>query len=91
MNETHRDRSGELNRTAGSKWEQIVAILEAEIRSGVYRPGDQLPGVHDLMATWNISNGTAQKVHKGLKAKGLSETWVGEGTFVVEKLPPMED
>lgn len=68
------------------RWAQICDHLVAKIEAGELRPGDRLPGIHAIMQTYGVANSTAQKVLRGMRARGYARTTVGQGTYVT--LPP---
>ncbi|MFI6485864.1 winged helix-turn-helix domain-containing protein [Nonomuraea sp. NPDC050663] len=63
-------------------WPQIADYIRRRIESGDLTPGDRVPGIHAIMETFGVTNSTAQKALRALKAEGLVETWSGSGTFV---------
>ena len=67
---------------------QVAGWLADDIRGGVYRPGQRLPSITDLVQTYGIARDTALKAQRILIADGLAENSPGMGLFVVRKLPP---
>lgn len=63
-------------------WPQIYEDIKGQIERGELAPGDRVPGIHAIMTTYGVTNSTAQKALRALKADGLVETWSGSGTFV---------
>lgn len=69
-------------RSHRNRWRPIAADLRAEIRSGVYEPGDRLPSSADLQARHGVSGQTVQHAMNALRTEGLVETRPGRGWFV---------
>ncbi|WP_101254530.1 GntR family transcriptional regulator [Streptomyces barkulensis] len=61
---------------------EIAEELRRKIESGELAPGSVLPSERELMESYNISSGTANKVSGLLKSTGLVESQVGRGLFV---------
>lgn len=69
----------------------MYAVVQERIADGTYPPGGRLPSVVDVCAEFEISQITARKVLKELRAEGLAEMQPGVGTFVTElPQPPAE-
>jgi GntR family transcriptional regulator len=67
------------------KWVQVKEILAARIEDETYPIGTRVPSVVQLVAEFDISNVTAQKVLKALREQGLIETVFGMGSFVAKR------
>jgi DNA-binding LacI/PurR family transcriptional regulator len=67
---------------------QVRRILEGDVRSGKYRPGDQLPGERDLARALNVSQMTVNKAILAMTADGWLRREIGKGTFVPEAFRP---
>lgn len=63
-------------------FEQIADHFRAEINAGRLKPGDQLPSVRDIAATFNVALGTVNSAMKVLKDDGAIVSWQGKGAFV---------
>jgi GntR family transcriptional regulator len=61
---------------------RIASALREQIESGVLAPGSPIPSVNALMAEYQVSNSTAQRVIRHLKSAGLVESQHGRGVFV---------
>src|SRR5437764_3172028 len=72
--------SGERRATAAD----IVASVQREIASGALPAGSRLPPVRALEKQLGLSKNTAQAAYDELVARGLVETRVREGVFVLE-------
>lgn len=70
------------------RWVQIYELIKGQIERGELRPGDQVPSVLQLQATYGIATSTGQKVHRALRADGLIRTEPGMGSFVTERPTP---
>jgi DNA-binding GntR family transcriptional regulator len=62
---------------------QLADILRERIRSGRYKPGDQMPSVHELVLETQLSDVTIRKAVGVLRSEGLVRTAPGRGVFVV--------
>ncbi len=60
----------------------ISEQLRDRILSGHYRPGDQLPSEHRLMADFKVSRITARRAISNLAHQGLVTVQRGKGVFV---------
>jgi DNA-binding GntR family transcriptional regulator len=65
---------------------QVVDDLRKRIIKGQLKPGDKIPSARQLMADWDISQGTAMKVISTLKGEGLVEPRPGLGTVVTRQI-----
>lgn len=61
---------------------QLAQILERQIRSGEYRPGDALPSEAELSEKYGLSRMTVRRSLSQLAKAGLIRTERGKGTFV---------
>lgn len=52
------------------------------ICSGAMSPGDRMPPIREVMETFGVSNATAVRAYKVLKAEGLTRASTGTGTVV---------
>jgi GntR family transcriptional regulator len=66
-------------------YRQIAAILRERITSGELAPGDRLPSVTELMASYSVARTTAVKAVKVLTDEGLAESVQGWGAFVAKR------
>lgn len=83
-----RDRYHHVVITRGTPvppYRQLAAILRAQIESGELAPGQQLPSVVALAASYEIAVPTARKAISLLKSEGLVTGVAGYGTFVAER------
>jgi DNA-binding FadR family transcriptional regulator len=69
--------------TAGA---QIAGQLCAQLADGRLRPGDRLPPLKHLAATFGVSVGTMREAVSALVHAGMLESLVGVGTFVRQPL-----
>jgi GntR family transcriptional regulator len=60
----------------------VYAIIRGRIEDGTYAPGARVPSVVELLEEFGIATGTGQKVHRQLRADGLTVTVPGMGSFV---------
>lgn len=72
-----------LNPTAATPlYNQLMDIIEEDIISGVYKPGDRLQTEKEMSSNYNVSIITVRKAIGGLIEKGLVERKQGKGTFI---------
>lgn len=65
----------------------IARDLEDRIRGGEYPPGARLPSYAELAKIYSVSVTTAQAAVRELRARGLTDSVLGLGVFVVDPLP----
>ena len=65
-----------------ARYRQIASDLEADIRAGRLKVGEQIPSERAMAQHLGISRMTARKALQQLAERGLLETRVGHGTFV---------
>lgn len=65
---------------------QILEMLQMQIVSGQYGPGDKLPSVRELSATANVNPNTMQKAFAALEQSGLICTQRTSGRTVTEDI-----
>lgn len=66
-------------------WVQLRNRFEYLIKTGHYKPGDQLPSVRSLAAETAINYNTVSKVYVSLENDGYVESVRGRGVFVIER------
>jgi DNA-binding GntR family transcriptional regulator len=66
-------------------YRQLAAIIRGQIESGELAPGQQLPSVVALAASYEVAVPTVRKAITLLKSEGLVTGVAGYGTFVAEK------
>lgn len=64
--------------------QQIVDQIKRLIATGAYRPGERLPSVTELARDLGVDENTVHKAYKRVTQDGLTQGFVGEGTFVVD-------
>ena len=67
---------------ASRLYRQIVQRMEAFIREGRLKPGDQLAAERELAQQFGVSRTAVREAVKTLSEKGLVEAYSGRGTFV---------
>ncbi len=63
-------------------YHQLKAIIQAQIESGVWRPGDRIPTEQELCQRYNISRSPVRQALQELAFEGLLLRRPGLGTFV---------
>ena len=66
---------------------QVADALRADIRSGRFPPGSQLPSYEALMRKYEVSVTVVRSAVRELKVEGLVYTHQGKGAFVRDPLP----
>lgn len=67
---------------------QVAEEIRSQILTGQLRPGDAIPSVREIAATWEIARATAEKAVGLLKSQGLVTARPGAST-VVSPDPPI--
>ena len=61
---------------------QLKEILQAEIRSGTWQPGERIPSEESIRERFSVSRATVRQALSELEAEGLLIRHQGRGTFV---------
>ena len=77
------DPAHEFVRTAAPLYRDVAAALERRIRSGAWKPGDQIPTEAQLEREFGSSRGTLRMAIAELVRQGLLHPQPGRGTFVL--------
>jgi DNA-binding transcriptional MocR family regulator len=75
--------------TAGPTYLAISRALEADVRSGRLREGQQLPTHRALAAAIGVNVGTVSRAYAEARRRGLISGEVGRGTFVRSSTGPV--
>jgi GntR family transcriptional regulator len=67
---------------------QIVNQVQAQIASGVLKPGDQLPTVRALAEELRVNFNTVARAYRILDEARIISTQQGRGTYITEVPPP---
>jgi GntR family transcriptional regulator len=67
-------------------YRQLKEILRADIEQRGLRPGDRLPGDHELCEQYGVSRPVARQALSELQYEGVLERVKGSGTFVAPQL-----
>ena len=62
--------------------DQIFNYIQEEIIKGTWKPGEKLPSENELSESLGVSRMSLRSAIQRCSAMGLTETRVGEGTFV---------
>ena len=65
----------------------MLEQLLGQLRNGTIRPGDRLPGEHDLMRMLGVGRSSVREALRGLITLGLVETKAGRGAIIVARSP----
>lgn len=65
-------------------YKQLVSRFEAAIKSSELAPGNKLPPIRLLAEQLDINPNTVAKVYRELELRGLIESKMGSGCFVLE-------
>jgi GntR family transcriptional regulator len=60
----------------------VADLLGGEIRAGLHRPGQRLPGEHALASRFSVSRTTVRQALTELNRRGMIATQSGRGSFV---------
>src|SRR3954452_22017035 len=69
------------------RYEQVAERLAADIRSGLYAPGERLPAERELARSLEVSRASVREALAALQVQGVVETRPGAGTFVAADAP----
>ncbi len=69
------------------KYERVAEAIRSQIRSGAWKPNQQIPTVDALKAMYDVSYGTLRTALRDLYAEGWLEGRQGDGIFVTDKPP----
>jgi GntR family transcriptional regulator len=67
---------------------QIVNQVQAQVASGVLKPGDQLPTVRALAEELRVNFNTVARAYRILDEARIISTQQGRGTYIIEVPPP---
>ena len=70
---------------------QIVEIIQLDIISGKYSPGDKLPSVRDLAFEASVNPNTMQRALSELERSGLVYSQRTSGRFITEEVAMIEE
>ncbi|AIY19930.2 Transcriptional regulator, GntR family [Pimelobacter simplex] len=70
---------------------EVAILLEREIRSGRFGPGERLPSERELATRLGVSRTSVRDAMQELTLKGLIDRRPGRGTVVVEHASPLEE
>lgn len=70
---------------------QIIEVIQLDIISGKYAPGDKLPSVRDLAQEAAVNPNTMQKALSELERTGLVFSIRTSGRFITEDTKMIED
>lgn len=63
---------------------QIADLIAADVRAGVYAPGQRLPSESTLVQQFGVAKQTARSALAILRREGVAYTLPGRGAFVVD-------
>lgn len=69
-------------------WRPVADSLRSQIADGTYKPGDLLPCVSDLRATWGVSSPLVTRAFKALNDEHLIQLIQGKGWIVRQHSSP---
>jgi len=67
---------------------QVVNQVQAQVVSGVLKPGDQLPTVRALAEELRVNFNTVARAYRLLDEARIISTQQGRGTYITEIPPP---
>lgn len=72
-------------------WRQIEQGVRRLVASGALRPGSPVPSVRDLSQELRVNPATVAKAYQRLTQAGVLAMRRGEGTFVADSPPALEE
>ncbi|MCL2273215.1 MAG: GntR family transcriptional regulator [Treponema sp.] len=72
-------------------YRQIIQQIEYAILSERIKSGDKLPTIRSLAVDLKTNPNTIAKAYNELEIRGILVTQVGNGTFISDKKPMLED
>lgn len=69
-------------------YQQLARLLARRIETGEWKPGDLIPGDHELQDVYRLSRTTVRQAVQDLERAGLVTRHRGRGTFVAEPVAP---
>ncbi|CAM3813854.1 GntR family transcriptional regulator [Alkalicoccus chagannorensis] len=72
-------------------YQQLMAHLSQRICRGDLAPGEKLPSVRALAAEAGVNPNTVSRTYMELERERIVESKRGQGTFVTEELPVIEE
>ena len=66
---------------------QIANAIISEIKQGIIKPGERIPGTRDLSILLNVHRQTVVSAYDELDAQGWIYSLPSKGTFISERLP----
>lgn len=69
----------------GPLWHRLADALAADAAGGVVQPGTRLPPHRDLAHHLGVAVGTVSKAYAEAERRGLVESHIGRGTFVIDR------
>ncbi|SES37343.1 GntR family transcriptional regulator [Salisediminibacterium halotolerans] len=72
-------------------YQQLMAHLSQRICRGDLAPGEKLPSVRILAADVGVNPNTVSRTYMELEREKIVESKRGQGTFVTEELPIIEE
>lgn len=91
-NDNHIDRGSQISLMTSTVASRSIPLhlaisekLSAQILSGVYSPGEQLPSEHQLTLQFNVSRITVRRAIANLVNQGLVISNQGKGVFVKDR------
>jgi GntR family transcriptional regulator len=61
---------------------QLMAILKEKVQTGVWVPGDQIPGEQELCALYRVSRTVVRQALREMELEGVINRRKGKGTFI---------
>src|SRR5512137_945518 len=59
-----------------------MGILKEKVQTGIWSPGDQIPGEQDLCALYHVSRTVVRQALRELEYEGVIMRQKGKGTFI---------
>jgi GntR family transcriptional regulator len=85
MSRSRTDTSFSLERSNIARYIQLATLFRRRIESGVWRAGEQIPTIDDLVEETGVARATVRQALGILENEGLLARFRGKGTFVLER------
>ena len=74
-----------ISNSSVPKYKQIISAIEKAINKGLLKKGDPLPSINSIRDDYGLSRDTVLTAYNDLKARGIIQSIVGKGYFVVNE------
>jgi len=80
--------TGVIDRTSPEPYyKQLLSLIETQIKTGSYKPGDRLPSETDLCRNFDLARSTVRETLRSLQDRGLIKIVPRRGAYVANPAP----